>query len=75
MLEQILSVYVEALLLTTLAMSLFAALWIGWRAFRRKDKTKRERQSHLFDVLLITIMTIPILTFATLGILMVLRGR
>jgi hypothetical protein len=41
---------------------------------RRKDKTAKERQSHLYDVLLIVIMTIPVLSFATLGLLIVLKA-
>lgn len=75
MLQQVLSVYVEALLLTTVLMTVFSLIWIAWRAFTKKDKTKKERQSHLFDVLLIAIMTTPVLTFAMVGILMVYRGR
>lgn len=74
MLQQILSVYLEALLLTSIFVGILAAAWIGWRALRQKDKTAKERQSHLYDTLLIAIMTTPILTFATVGILMVLRA-
>lgn len=41
---------------------------------RRKDKTAKERQSHLYDVLLIAIMTIPVLSFAVLGLLIVFKA-
>ncbi|MGT2846982.1 DUF4059 family protein [Streptococcus massiliensis] len=74
MLQQILSVYIEALIITSILVAVAAGLWIGWRVMRHKDKTAKERQSHLFDVLLIAIMTTPILTFATVGIIMVLRA-
>ena len=74
MLQQILSVYLEALLLTSIIVAILAAIWIGWRIVRKKDKTARKRQSHLYDTLLIAIMTTPILTFATVGILMIIRA-
>ena len=72
MLDQIFALYIESLLYT--AVGIIAGLWIGLRMIRRKDKTAKERQSHLYDVLLIVIMTIPVLSFATLGLLIVLKA-
>lgn len=74
MLNQIFSLYIQSLLYTTIGVGLLAGIWIGLRMLRRKDKTARERQSHLYDVLLIAIMTIPVLSFATLGLLIVSRA-
>ena len=74
MFNQIFSLYIQSLLYTTVGVAILAGLWIGLRMLRRKDKTAKERQAHLYDVLLIAIMTIPVLSFATLGLLIVLRA-
>jgi hypothetical protein len=74
MLDQIFALYIESLIYTAVGVGIIAGLWIGLRMIRRKDKTAKERQSHLYDVLLIVIMTIPILSFATLGLLIVLKA-
>ncbi|MBP2623469.1 DUF4059 family protein [Streptococcus oricebi] len=74
MLNQIFSLYIESLIITSILVAVLSGLWILFRAFRRKDRTAKERQAHLYDVLLIAIMTIPILTFATLGIILVLKA-
>lgn len=74
MLDQIFALYIESLLYTAVGVGIIAGLWIGMRMLRRKDKTTKERQSHLYDVLLIVIMTIPVLSFAMLGLLIVLKA-
>ncbi|KGM37733.1 MULTISPECIES: DUF4059 family protein [Streptococcus] len=74
MLNQIFSLYIESLIYTTIAVGIVDGLWIGLRMIRRKDKTAKERQSHLYDVLLIAIMTIPVLSFAVLGLLIVFKA-
>ena len=74
MLNQIFSLYIESLIYTTIAVGIVDGLWIGLRMIRRKDKTAKERQSHLYDVLLIAIMTIPVVSFAVLGLLIVFKA-
>ena len=74
MLNQFFSLYIESLIYTTIAVGIVDGLWIGLRMIRRKDKTAKERQSHLYDVLLIAIMTIPVLSFAVLGLLIVFKA-
>ncbi|MCD1277442.1 DUF4059 family protein [Streptococcus sinensis] len=74
MLNQIFSLYIESLIYTTIAVGIVDGFWIGLRMIRRKDKTAKERQSHLYDVLLIAIMTIPVLSFAVLGLLIVFKA-
>ena len=74
MLNQIFSLYIESLIYTTIAVGIVDGLWISLRMIRRKDKTAKERQSHLYDVLLIAIMTIPVLSFAVLGLLIVFKA-
>ena len=72
MLKQIFSLYIESLLLTTALIGGLSGILA--RMASRKDKTAKARQAHLFDVLLIDIMTIPILSFAVMGILLVLKA-
>ena len=75
MLNQLLSLYIESLIITSVGVLVASAVWIGLRAARKKDKTAKERQLHLDDILLIDIMTIPVLTFAVIGVLFILRAR
>ena len=74
MLKQIFSLYIESLLLTTALIGGLSGILILARMASRKDKTAKARQAHLFDVLLIDIMTRPILSFAVMGILLVLKA-
>lgn len=74
MLFRVFILYLESLLITVLLVGSFLGLWIGLRAVRRVDKTVRDRQVHLYDMLLIAVMTIPILSFAMMGILLVLKA-
>ena len=74
MLFRVFILYLESLLITALRVGSFLGLWIGLRAVRRVDKTVRDRQAHLYDMLLIAVMTIPILSFAMMGILLVLKA-
>ncbi|MEW4355222.1 DUF4059 family protein [Streptococcus pneumoniae] len=75
MFSQILSLYLQSLLLTTILVGTLLGIWIGIRAIRNKDKTAKARQAHLYDMLLIGVMTIPVLSFAMMGILLVLKAR
>ena len=75
MLNQLLSLYIESLIITSIGVLVASAIWIGLRASRKTDKTAKERQLHLYDILLIDIMTIPVLTFAVIGVLFILRAR
>jgi len=80
MLKQLLSLYIESLIITSIGVLVASAIWIGLRAARKTDKTAKERQLHLYDILLIDIllidiMTIPVLTFAVIGVLFILRAR
>ena len=74
MLQRIFSLYLQSLFLTTAFIGGLSGVWILLRIASRKDKTAKARQAHLFDVLLIDIMTIPILSFAVMGILLVLKA-
>ena len=62
MLNKLLSLYLQSLVTTTILVGIASCIWIGYRALKKKDKTAKQRQAHLYDILLIDIMTIPILT-------------
>ena len=49
-------------------------IWIGLRALSGVDKTAKERQAHLYDMIMIGVLTIPVLSFATMSILLVLKA-
>ncbi len=73
MLAQILSLYLQGLMLTSILVFLLGAIWLFIRAIRKKDKTLKARQATLYEALVISVMTIPILSFAMMGILLMLR--
>ena len=73
MLNKLLSLYLQSLVTTTILVGIASCIWIGY--LKKKDKTAKQRQAHLYDILLIDIMTIPILTFAVIGILFIFQAR
>lgn len=73
MLAQILSFYIQGLILAAVLVLILGALWLFIRAIRKKDKTIKERQARLYEALLISTMIIPILAFAMMGILIMLK--
>ena len=74
MLLQIFSLYFQSLVLTMLLVLLVLGLWIGLRALSGVDKTAKARQAHLYDMIMIGVLTIPVLSFATMSILLVLKA-
>lgn len=75
MLNKLLSLYLQSLVTTTILVAIASCIWIGYRALKKKDRTAKQRQAHLYDILLIDIMTIPILNFAVIGILFIFQAR
>ncbi|WP_159542840.1 DUF4059 family protein [Streptococcus halichoeri] len=71
MLQQIFSLYIQGLLIATFLVVAICALWTFVRVCTKKDKTAQERQAFLLDMVLITILVIPILSFAIMSILLV----
>jgi len=74
MLLQIFSLYFQSLVLTMLLVFIVLGLWIGLRALSGVDKTAKARQAHLYDMIMIGVLTIPVLSFATMSILLVLKA-
>lgn len=74
MLIKIFSLYIQSLIYTTILVGLADGLWLLLQRLGRKGRTLAVGQSQIYDLLLITIMTIPILSFAIFGLLVVLKA-
>lgn len=74
MLTEILGVYLLSLLVTSLIVLFLAALWIFVRAVRNLDKTKAARQSILMDALMMSLIAIPVLSFAVMAIILMAKA-
>lgn len=74
MLVEIFSLYVKGLILSSLTMILICLIWTLWRAKTKRDKTLSERQAFLYEMLMVAILTIPILSFAFMSILVVIKS-
>ncbi|HHJ7793543.1 TPA: DUF4059 family protein [Streptococcus pyogenes] len=68
------SLYVKGLILSSLTMMLICLIWTLWRAKTKRDKTLIERQAFLYEMLMVAILTIPILSFAFMSILVVIKS-
>lgn len=71
---EIAKVYLQGLGLAGITVILVGIIWVFWRAKKNIDKTARERQSVLYDVLLIALMTAPILAFAFVAIILMIKA-
>ncbi|HHS2663877.1 TPA: DUF4059 family protein [Streptococcus agalactiae] len=71
---EIAKVYLQGLGLASITVILVSIFWVFWRAKKNIDKTARERQSVLYDVLLIALMTAPILAFAFVAIILMIKA-
>ncbi|AXI58390.1 TPA: DUF4059 family protein [Streptococcus pyogenes] len=74
MLVEIFSLYVKGLILSSLTMMLICLIWTLWRAKTKRDKTLIERQAFLYEMLMVAILTIPILSFAFMSLLVVIKS-
>ena len=74
MLLQIFSLYFQSLVLTMLLVLVVLGFWIGLRALSGVDKTAKARQAHLYDMIMIGVLTVPVLSFATMSLLLVIKA-
>ncbi|AXQ79246.1 DUF4059 family protein [Streptococcus chenjunshii] len=74
MLLEIFSLYLQGLLMAVVLVLLGSCCWISWRAWRKLDRTAKERQAFLYEVLMISVMTAPILSFAFMAVLLIIKS-
>ena len=74
MLVQLFALYLESLVLTILLVLLVLGIWIGFRALSGVDKTAKERQAHLYDMIMIGVLVVPVLSFAVMSLLLVFKA-
>lgn len=74
MLQNILSFYLQGLLVAALLVILSSLIYFILRAGRKVDQSLQERQDFIFDLLMINVMTIPILAFGVMGILLMFKA-
>lgn len=73
MLSTILSLYLQSLIIAILVVVVLSLIWFVRRAVKGLDTTLEARHQVLYDLLLINLLTIPIVSFGILGILLMLR--
>ena len=74
MLLNIFKFYLLGLVIAFFVCLVIGAIWVGWRALRRADKTVKERQGALYDAIMMSMVSIPVLAFAFMAILIVLNA-
>ncbi|MBJ8349222.1 MULTISPECIES: DUF4059 family protein [Streptococcus] len=74
MLIEVFSLYLQGLVAAVVVVCLLLAIWMLFRVLKRKDKTAVERQAALYDAFLIAIITIPILSFAFMAVILMLKA-
>ena len=74
MLLQLFSLYFESLILTTILVVIFLGIWIGLRAMSGVDKTANARQARLYDMIMIGVLVVPVLSFAVMSLLLVFKA-
>ncbi|EFQ56420.1 DUF4059 family protein [Streptococcus downei] len=74
MLTDIFKFYLQGLFMA-IAFVIFAVIfWIAYRALKLKDKTIKERQNTLYDGIMMALISIPILSFAFMAIVLMIRS-
>ena len=74
MLLQLFSLYFESLILTTILVVISLGIWIGLRAMSGVDKTAKAHQAHLYDMIMIGVLVVPVLSFAVMSLLLVFKA-
>lgn len=74
MLQELFGLYVQGLFLSSITVLIICSLWMLIRARSKKDKTASEKQVFLYEMITIAILLIPIVSFAFMSILIVLKS-
>ncbi|MGT2929337.1 DUF4059 family protein [Streptococcus dentasini] len=74
MLTDIFKFYLQGLLLAVVFVIIAVIYWLSYRALKLKDKTIRERQNALYDGIMMALVSIPILSFAFMAIILMIKS-
>ena len=74
MLLNIFKFYLLGLVIAFFVCLVIGAIWLGWRALRRAAKTVKARPGALYDAIMMSMVSIPVLAFAFMAILIVLNA-
>ena len=74
MLLNIFKFYLLGLVIAFFVCLVIGVFWLGWRALRHLAKTVKERQCALYDAIMMSMVSIPVLAFAFMAILIVLNA-
>ena len=74
MLLQLFFLYFESLILTTILVLIFLGIWIGLRAMSGVNNTAKAHQAHLYDMIMIGVLVVPVLSFAVMSLLLVFKA-
>ena len=71
----VLQLYLQGLVIAAIVVVLLSGLYLFAYLVRSGDKAWYVRRNRIFDVILVDLLTIPVLSFAILGLLIILRVR
>lgn len=74
MLSDVLALFLEGLIFSVIFVLIFAFLWSRWRIKRKLDKTAKERQAFLYDLLMIMLAITPVLSFAFMALILIVKA-
>ena len=74
MLLQLFSLYFESLILTALLVSIVLGIWIGLRTMSGVDKSAKARQAYFYDMIMIGVLVVPVLSFAVMSLLLLFKA-
>ena len=74
MLLNIFKFYLLGLVIAFFVCLVIGVFCLGWRALLHLDKTVKERQCALYDAIMMSMVSIPVLAFAFMAILIVLNA-
>lgn len=74
MLFDVLSFYLQGLVMSAVLVLTALFFWVAYRATRQIDKTVQERRTIIYEGMLIALMSIPILSFACATLLIMFRA-
>ncbi|PCS00907.1 DUF4059 family protein [Lactococcus fujiensis] len=71
----VLQLYLQGLLISAILVLILSAIYAFAYLVRHSDLPWSVRRNRIFDLILVDLLTIPVLSFAFLGLLIILKTR